>query len=184
MCGVIGISSPGEEAAPLAALGLFALQHRGQESAGLAVSDGRQVMVYKDLGLVAQVLDERRLPSLWATWRSPTAAIRRPARRAGRTRSLPSGLARDATVAMGHNGNLVNTRQLLELLPGGRDRLAGSTDTELLTALLAEEPGDDLIAALLRLLPRVAGAYSLVVMDEQRLDRRARSARFSAARAG
>ena len=62
MCGVLGVFSPGREAAPLAALGLFALQHRGQESAGVAVSDGHNVMVYKDLGLVAQVLDERRLP--------------------------------------------------------------------------------------------------------------------------
>jgi amidophosphoribosyltransferase len=169
MCGVIGILSPGEEAAPLAALGLFALQHRGQESAGVAVSDGRQVMVYKDLGLVAQVLDERRLPSLqgemaiahcrYSTTGSTRWENAQPSFRLGPRR----------TVAMGHNGNLVNTRQLLELLPGRRTRLAGSTDTELLTALLAEEPGDDLIAALLRLLPKVSGAYSLVLMDEQRL---------------
>jgi len=64
MCGIVGVSAPGAEAAGLAALGLFALQHRGQESAGVAVSDGDGVMVYKDLGLVSQVLDERRLPSL------------------------------------------------------------------------------------------------------------------------
>ena len=63
-CAVSSVPAPGQEAAPLAALGLFALQHRGQESAGVAVSDGESVMVYKDLGLVAQVLDERRLPSL------------------------------------------------------------------------------------------------------------------------
>jgi amidophosphoribosyltransferase len=169
MCGVIGILAPGEEAAPLAALGLFALQHRGQESAGLAVSDGSQVMVYKDLGLVAQVLDERRLPSLrgemaiahcrYSTTGSTIWENSQPSFRLGPLR----------TVALGHNGNLVNTRELLEMLPGRRGRLYGTTDTELLTALLAEEPGDDLIAALLRLLPRVSGAYSLVVMDEQRL---------------
>ena len=64
MCGVVGIHSPGQDAAGLAALALFALQHRGQESAGIGVSDGRGVMVYKDLGLVDQVLDERRLQSL------------------------------------------------------------------------------------------------------------------------
>ena len=64
MCGVVGIHAPGQEAAGLASLALFALQHRGQESAGVAVSDGDGVMVYKDLGMVAQVLDERRLPSL------------------------------------------------------------------------------------------------------------------------
>ena len=67
MCGVYGVVLPPaapEEAAQLAALGLFALQHRGQESAGLAVSDGEQLMLYKDLGMISSVLDERRLPSL------------------------------------------------------------------------------------------------------------------------
>ena len=67
MCGVFGVVLPGGEptdAASIAALGLFALQHRGQESAGLAVSDGEQLMLYKDLGMISTVLDERRLPSL------------------------------------------------------------------------------------------------------------------------
>ncbi len=70
MCGVFGAVLPasfgtsGTEAGSVAALGLFALQHRGQESAGLAVSDGDQLMVYKDLGLISSVLDERRLPTL------------------------------------------------------------------------------------------------------------------------
>ena len=64
MCGVVGIHAPGQEAAPLAALGLFALQHRGQESAGIAVSDREGVMVYKDLGLVSQVLDEQHIASI------------------------------------------------------------------------------------------------------------------------
>ena len=169
MCGVVGVYAPGREAADLAALGLFALQHRGQESAGVAVSDGEGVMVYKDLGMVAQVLDERRLPSLrghlaishcrYSTTGSTLWENSQPAFRLGPRR----------TVAVGHNGNLVNTRQLLEMLPGGRNRLRGSTDTELLTALLSEEPGDDLVDALVSLLPRVSGAYALVVMDEERV---------------
>jgi amidophosphoribosyltransferase len=169
VCGVVGVLSPGQQAAPIAALGLFALQHRGQESAGIAVSDGDQLMVYKDLGLVAQVLDERRLPSLrgemaiahcrYSTTGSTLWENAQPAFRLGPRRA----------VAVGHNGNLVNTRQLLEMLPGRRGRLAGSTDTELLTALLAQEPGDDLVAALLTLLPRVSGAYALVLMDEHRI---------------
>src|SRR5204863_8645149 len=67
VCGVVGVALPpgsGTEAAAVAATGLFALQHRGQESAGLAVSDGAEIFLYKDLGMVAQVLNERRLPSL------------------------------------------------------------------------------------------------------------------------
>jgi len=169
MCGVVGIHAPGRDAAGLATLGLFALQHRGQESAGVAVSDGRGVMVYKDLGLVDQVLDERRLQSLrgdlaiahcrYSTTGSTIWENSQPTLRMGPRR----------TVAVGHNGNLVNTRELLEALPGGRSRLVGTTDTELLTALLALEPAEDLVDALLHLLPRVSGAYSLVVLDEGRV---------------
>ncbi|CAN5709185.1 amidophosphoribosyltransferase [soil metagenome] len=169
MCGVVGVHAPGQDASGLAALGIFALQHRGQESAGLAVSDGRGVMVYKDLGLVDQVLDERRLQSLrgelaiahcrYSTTGSTIWENSQPTLRMGPLR----------TVAVGHNGNLVNTQELLDQLPGGRARLIGTTDTELLTALLALEPGKDLIEALLGLLPRVSGAYSLVVMDEQQV---------------
>lgn len=169
MCGVVGVHAPGQEAAPLAALGLFALQHRGQESAGLAVSDGDGVMVYKDLGLVAQVLDERRLRSLrgelaiahcrYSTTGSTLWENSQPTLRLGPRR----------TVAVGHNGNLVNTRELLAQLPGGRGHLVGSTDTDLLTALLAQQPGDDVVEALRELLPRVSGAYALVVMDESRV---------------
>jgi amidophosphoribosyltransferase len=169
VCGVVGIYAPGQAAARLAALGLFALQHRGQESAGVAVSDGEQVMVYKDLGMVAQVLDERRLPSLqghlaiahcrYSTTGSTVWENSQPAFRLGPRRA----------VAVAHNGNLVNTRQLLDLLPGGRRRLRGSTDTELLTALLSSQPGGDLVDVLVGVLPAVSGAYALVVMDEKRV---------------
>ena len=169
MCGVVGIHAPNQEAASLAALGIFALQHRGQESAGVAVSDGHGVMVYKDLGLVDQVIDERRLQSLrgnlaiahcrYSTTGSTIWENSQPAFRLGPRRP----------VAVGHNGNLVNTRQLLEQLPGGISRMIGTTDTELLTALLASEPGTDIVEALLGVLPRVSGAYSLVVMDETRV---------------
>jgi amidophosphoribosyltransferase len=133
------------------------------------VSDGDQVMVYKDLGMVAQVLDERRLPSLrghlaiahcrYSTTGSTVWENSQPAFRLGPQR----------TVAVGHNGNLVNTRDLLRLLPGGRSRLQGTSDTELLTALLSASEGGDLVDTLLRLLPSVRGAYSLVVMDESRV---------------
>lgn len=166
MCGVVGVHAPGQDAAGLAALALFALQHRGQESAGLGVSDGRGVMVYKDLGLIDQVLDERRMQSLsgpfaiahcrYSTTGSTTWENSQPTLRMGSQR----------TVAVGHNGNLVNTADLLEQLPGGKARLVGTTDTDLLTALLAMEPAADTVTALQQLLPRVAGAYALVVMDE------------------
>ena len=172
MCGVFGAVLPGGEptdAASIAALGLFALQHRGQESAGLAVSDGEQLMLYKDLGMISSVLDERRLPSLrgqlaiahcrYSTTGSTVWENAQPTYRLGPRRAL----------AIGHNGNLVNTRDLLTQLQGGRARLPASTDTELLTALLADEPAADTVEALQRVLPRVRGAYSLVVLDERRV---------------
>jgi amidophosphoribosyltransferase len=172
MCGVFGVvlaPESGQSAAALASLGLFALQHRGQESAGVAVSDGEQLMLYKDLGMIASVLDERRLPSLkgelaiahcrYSTTGSTVWENAQPTFRLGPRRAL----------AIGHNGNLVNTRELLTQLSGGRTRLPASTDTELLTALLADEPAADTIDALVRVLPRVRGAYSLVVLDEKRV---------------
>jgi amidophosphoribosyltransferase len=172
VCGVFGAALPrgsGTEAANVAALGLFALQHRGQESAGLAVSDGAELFLYKDLGMISSVLDERRLPSFhgdlaiahcrYSTTGSTVWENAQPTLRLGPRRA----------VAIGHNGNLVNTRELLGELRGGRGRLPASTDTELLTALLADEPGEDTVAALVSLLPRVRGAYSLVVLDRDRI---------------
>ena len=172
MCGVFGAVLPeggATDAASIAALGLFALQHRGQESAGLAVSDGEQLMLYKDLGMISTVLDERRIPSLrgrlaiahcrYSTTGSTVWENAQPTYRLGPRRAL----------AIGHNGNLVNTRELLGQLEGGRARLPASTDTELLTALLADEPAVDTVDALLKVLPRVRGAFSLVVLDEKRV---------------
>jgi amidophosphoribosyltransferase len=169
VCGIFGAVVPGGDAARVAAVGLFALQHRGQESAGIAASDGDQLMLYKDLGLIAQVLDERRLPSLpgrlavahcrYSTTGSTVWENAQPTLRLGPRRAL----------AIGHNGNLVNTRELLGRLAGGRSRLPASTDTELLTALLADEPAADTVDALVRVLPGVRGAYSLVVLDERRV---------------
>jgi amidophosphoribosyltransferase len=172
MCGVFGAALPkgsGTEAANVAALGLFSLQHRGQESAGLAVSDGAELFLYKDLGMISTVLDERRLPSFrgdlaiahcrYSTTGSTIWENAQPTLRLGPRRA----------VAIGHNGNLVNTRELLGQLKGGRGRLPATTDTELLTALLADEPGEDTVEALVTLLPRVRGAYSLVILDKDRI---------------
>jgi amidophosphoribosyltransferase len=175
VCGVFGAVLPSAlgdnsvEAAKLVALGLFALQHRGQESAGLAVSDGEQLMLYKDLGMISSVLDERRLPSLrgrlaiahcrYSTTGSTVWENAQPTLRLGPRRAI----------AVGHNGNLVNTRDLLGRLAGGLSRLPATTDSELLTALLADDPSGDLVDALCSVLPTVRGAYSLVILDERRV---------------
>ena len=127
--------------------------------------------------MVGQVLDERRIPSLagdlavahcrYSTTGSTVWENAQPTLRLGPRRAL----------AIGHNGNLVNTRELLEQLQGGRGRLPASTDTELLTALLADEPADDTVDALRKVLPRVRGAFSLVDPRRAAGHRRPRSAR-------
>ena len=168
-CGVFGVRDPRQPAAHLTYLGLFALQHRGQESAGIAVSDGTKIMIDKDMGLVSAIFDEHRLQAL-----PGTMAI-------GHTRYATTGasawhnaqpVARQAGgvfFALGHNGNLVNTA---DLAAGRADADLGS-DSDVVAALLADTltggAGSDLVGALAAVLPRLQGAYSFVIMDETRL---------------
>ena len=177
-CGVFGVWAPGEEVAKLTYFGLHALQHRGQEAAGIAVSDGSSVVVYKDLGLVAQVFDEPTLASLrghlaightrysttgGSTWENAQPTLR----------ATPTG----STIALAHNGNLVNTAELAQQVPdqalwAGAGHAPGappSSDTALVTALLAGHPDLSVEAAALRVLPTLRGAYSFVFLDESTL---------------
>jgi amidophosphoribosyltransferase len=177
---VFGVWAPGEDVAKLAYYGLYALQHRGQESAGIAVSDGQRIMVHKEMGLVAQVFDEPALTALrghiavghcrYSTTGASVWANAQPTFRSTPTTSL----------ALGHNGNLINTRELAALLgrtgPGGGE-IAATSDTDVLTALFVsdhvvvsgvrESGGVEGMAA--AVLPLAKGAYSLVFMDEQTL---------------
>jgi amidophosphoribosyltransferase len=185
---VFGVWAPGEDVAKLAYFGLYALQHRGQESAGIAVSDGHRIMVHKEMGLVAQVFDEPALTALrghiavghcrYSTTGASVWANAQPTFRSTPTMSL----------ALGHNGNLINTRELAGLLGGpgpGGTGIAATSDTDVLTALFVSErltagardgvpPGGGAApggveAAAAAVLPLARGAYSLVFMDEQTL---------------
>ncbi len=165
---MFGVWAPGEEVAKLAYYGLYALQHRGQESAGIAVSDGSRIVVYKDMGLVAQVFDERVLSSLhghiavghcrYSTSGSSVWENAQPT-----FRPTPAG-----GVALGHNGNLINTLELTTLVAqgSGRGGLAGTSDTDVLTALFADPGAASVWHSALAKLPLVRGAYSLVFLDE------------------
>ena len=137
-CGVFGVWAPGEDVAKLAYYGLYALQHRGQESAGIAVSDGSRIVVHKEMGLVAQVFDEPALTALrghiavghcrYSTTGASVWANAQPTFRSTPTTSL----------ALGHNGNLINTRELAALLGEtgqGDGGIAATSDTDVLTAL-------------------------------------------------
>ena len=175
-CGVFGVWAPGEDVAKLTYYGLYALQHRGQEAAGIAVADGSQVLVFKDLGLVSQVFDEQTLAAMpghvaighcrYSTTGSTTWENAQPVFR---------NTAAGTGVALGHNGNLVNTTELARRardaglinpnMPG-----AATTDSDILGALLAHGAADSSIEqAALELLPTVRGAFCLIFMDENTL---------------
>jgi len=185
---VFGVWAPGEDVAKLAYYGLYALQHRGQESAGIAVSDGSRIVVHKEMGLVAQVFDEPALTALrghiavghcrYSTTGASVWANAQPTFRSTPTSSL----------ALGHNGNLINTRELAALLgeaAPGRGEIAATSDTDVLTALFVSDrvpPGQagaptgvapgapsGVEEAAAAVLPLAKGAYSLVFMDEQTL---------------
>jgi amidophosphoribosyltransferase len=173
-CGVFGVWAAGEQVAKLTYFGLYALQHRGQEAAGIAVSDGSALVVYKDLGLVSQVFDEATLATLqghlavghtrYSTTGSTTWENAQPS---FRTTSTGTGLA------LAHNGNLVNTVELFSEARRdgmlGANALGATTDSDLLTALLAARPDVSVEQAAMDVLPRLRGAFSLVFMDEHTL---------------
>jgi amidophosphoribosyltransferase len=164
-CGLFGVWAPAEEVARLTFFGLFALQHRGQESAGIAVSDGSAILVYKELGLVSQVFNESTLATLqgelgightrYSTTGSTTWDNAQPAFKSDGARGL----------ALGHNGNLVNTAELAEL--AGRRGGGATTDSDLVATLLSRHVGEGLEEAAMRVLPMLEGAFCFVMMDER-----------------
>ncbi|MEQ0559247.1 amidophosphoribosyltransferase [Amycolatopsis sp. NEAU-NG30] len=175
-CGVFGVWAPGEEVAKLTYYGLYALQHRGQEAAGISVSDGSQIVVFKDLGLVSQVFDEQILQSLQGhiavghcRYSTTGATIWENAQPIFRTTETGSGLS------FAHNGNLVNTAELRErTIEAGLKPHAGltgsSSDSDLICGLLAANAADKGIeAAAMELLPTLKGAFCLVFSDENTL---------------
>ncbi|MDP9232929.1 MAG: amidophosphoribosyltransferase, partial [Actinomycetota bacterium] len=175
-CGVVGIYAPAEDVGRLTYYALYALQHRGQESAGIAIADGNTVVVYKELGLVAQVFDETVLSSLrghlaighvrYSTTGSTTWENAQPS-----YKSSPTG-----QIAVAHNGNLVNTLELKQsLADAGGDptpsdpRLHSSSDTDLVAARVARANDGDMESAILGVLPTLKGAFSFTMMDEGRI---------------
>ena len=179
-CGLFGVWAPGEEVAKLTYFGLYALQHRGQESAGIAVSNGRQILVYKDMGLVSQVFDEATLESLkgsiaigHARYSTTGSSVWQNAQPTFRPTSSGS-------VALAHNGNLTNTHELAELLStrnaaapppdaqhnGNGKGETATSDTGVMASLLSSMDDRSVEEAAIDVLPRLRGAFSLVFMDE------------------
>jgi len=168
MCGVFGIRAPERDVARVTFFGLFALQHRGQESAGIAVSDRGRLTVLRDMGLVTQVFDEQKLRGLhgeaaightrYSTTGSTDWANAQPLIQRGRGR----------TVALGHNGNLVNAAELRAELAADGITLTTTSDTEVIAALIANDTGplEDAVAGTMA---RLEGAFSVVALAHDKL---------------
>jgi amidophosphoribosyltransferase len=177
-CGVFGVFALNSQVAHLTYDGLYALQHRGQESAGMATTDGEGVVVVKDMGLVTNVFNEYKLAGLQghlaightrysttgtSTWHNAQPVYRVTSKNPAR--------AHPVEFALGHNGNLTNTEALAAeagMLPG-----TATSDSDVIAELLVRHldahPEHDLIEALLAVLPTLQGAFSLVLLDNQRL---------------
>jgi amidophosphoribosyltransferase len=165
MCGVFGVYAPDRDVSRLTYFGLFSLQHRGQESAGIAVSEQGRLTALRDLGLVTQVFDEQKLHGLrgevaightrYSTTGSSQWSNAQPL--------VQHGSAR--TVALGHNGNLVNESALREQLHAEGVTLRSTSDSEVIAALIANDsaPLDEAVANAMR---RLEGAYSVVALSE------------------
>ena len=170
-CGVFGIYGPGEDVSRLTYFGLFALQHRGQESAGIAVSDGHKISAYRNMGLVSQVFDDHTLTNLrgdlaightrYSTTGSSTLANAQPMVQEWR----------GGQVALAHNGNLINAVELRKELEAAGEQLEATSDSEVMLRMVARAANElgNVPDAVVACMPRWEGAYSLTIMTEDSL---------------
>ncbi|HLM50177.1 MAG TPA: amidophosphoribosyltransferase [Solirubrobacteraceae bacterium] len=164
-CGVFGLYGPEHDVARLAYFALYALQHRGQESAGIAVAQDRSIMTLRDQGLVSQVFDEHKLRSLqgdmaighvrYSTTGSSAWENAQPVWRSDRRE-----------LALAHNGNLINAVELHSELRERGVSFRSTTDSEIIAALLADHEAERIEDAVADVLPRLKGAFSTVVMTK------------------
>lgn len=168
-CGVFGIYAPGVDVSRITFFALYALQHRGQESAGIATSDGKRIYLHTDMGLVSQVFDEDNLSSLqghiaighsrYSTTGSSHSMNTQPILEQTRTESL----------ALGHNGNITNSKFLRDELQQGNHSFRTSTDSEIIVKLIMYAPGKNLVNKIQHTMRRLQGAYALVMLTKDSL---------------
>lgn len=168
-CGVFGVYGPDLDVSRLTYFGLHALQHRGQESAGIAVAGEGGMRIRKRLGLVQTVFDESDLRHL----RGSLAVGHTRYSTTGSTLPENAGpMSADSNIGpivVAHNGNIVNAVELRGELEAEGARFATSTDTEVLTQIIARSPGDTIVEKVKSAMPRCAGAFSLCILTEREI---------------
>jgi len=168
-CGVFGVYAPNEDVARLTFFALFALQHRGQESAGIATTDGKRLQVYAKMGLVSQVFSEDSLSQL--TGDIAIGHNRYSTRGSSRVINVqPIVVGKGSnTIAIAHNGNIVNAKPLYEELSDLGYTFHTSTDTEVIANLILSSPEKDWVGKIKYAMHRLQGAYSSVIMTQHHL---------------
>jgi len=168
-CGIFGVYAPSEDVARLTFFALFALQHRGQESAGIATTDGKKLQVYTDMGLVSQVFNEDSLSQLSGDIAiGHTRYSTRGSSRIVNAQPLVVGRGSNA-IAIAHNGNIINTEHLCEELSDQGYTFRTSTDTEVIANLILSSPEKNWVEKIRYAMHRLQGAYSLVIMTNNHL---------------
>ncbi len=168
-CGIFGVYAPSEDVARLTFFALFALQHRGQESAGIATTDGKKLRVYANMGLVSQVFSEDSLSQLTGDIAigHNRYSTRGSSRRAN-TQPILVGKG-SSTMAIAHNGNIINAEHLYEELSEQGYVFHTSTDTEVIANLILSSPEKDWLNKIRYAMHRLQGAYSLTIMTNHAL---------------
>jgi amidophosphoribosyltransferase len=169
-CGVFGVYGVGEAVTRVTFFGLFALQHRGQESAGIAVADGSKIRMTRQMGLVTQIFSEDTLRAL-GQGHIALGHVRYSTTGGSRIQNAQPVLARGKRhdVCLAHNGNLVNAYELREELKHKGARFEGTSDTEVMARMIADSPHRDVEEAVKAMVAGARGAYSLIVMTHDRL---------------
>jgi amidophosphoribosyltransferase len=168
-CGVFGVFSPKEDVARLTFFGLFALQHRGQESAGIATADGKAIRVFTGMGRVASVFTEDSLKNLTGYMaighnRYSTTGSSRIAN------AQPIVVGNDTdTIAVANNGNIVNAAYLYQELVGQGYVFHSTTDSEVIANLILASPGKNWVEKIRYAMRRLQGAYSLTILTPREL---------------
>jgi amidophosphoribosyltransferase len=168
-CGVFGVYAPDEDVARLTFFALFALQHRGQESAGIATTDGRGIHLCADMGLVSQVFSEESLARLTGDIAiGHNRYSTRGSSRVGNVQPIIVG-EDESNIALAHNGNIINAEYLYRELCGQGYVFNSSTDSEVIANLILSAPGNDWVAKIKHAMNRLQGAYSLTILAGQTL---------------
>ena len=163
-CGVVAIYAPQEDVARMAFFGLYALQHRGQEAAGIAVSDGSSIRMHKDIGLVSQVFTPQILAPLKGDFAIGHNRYSTTGSSSARNAQPFLIETRHGPVAVAHNGNLVNANELRQELLKNGVGLSSSSDTEVIAQMLASASGSDWFERVKNVMGKWIGAFSLVIL--------------------